>query len=224
VSDLSTRESSADGSAEINFVTDNSILQSRISFYNKRNRNYSFIFSDSPDLNHPGIGLYILPVSVFFSTLPESGIPCDVFPAPVICYGHEYHMKNAVISGCSDYLRDPWSLDELTFRIGMHLCEHILRYDWGILSFFPFGVKFQSRTAALSPAEYSVLRFAARHRGRIIPRRVLLSLINPGLPENSRVADTHICRIRKKITDLAPEIIGGESVFLTVRNAGYLLK
>lgn len=129
--------------------------------------------------------------------------------------------------GADDYIKKPFSLAELTARVGAILRrvqiadESRQRVEEGDLI-----LDFESQTAILrqslldlSPTEFRILELLARRFGRTVSRDEMLGRIWNLYGGDTRTVDVHISRLRKKIED------GREPALTiqTLRSRGYRL-
>ncbi|WP_350449486.1 response regulator transcription factor [Aminobacterium mobile] len=129
--------------------------------------------------------------------------------------------------GADDYIKKPFSLVELTARVGAILRrvqiadESQQRVEEGDLI-----LDFESQTAILrqslldlSPTEFRILELLARRFGRTVSRDEMLGRIWNLYGGDTRTVDVHISRLRKKIED------GREPALTiqTLRSRGYRL-
>lgn len=129
--------------------------------------------------------------------------------------------------GADDYIKKPFSLAELTARVGAILRrvqiadESRQRVEEGDLI-----LDFESQTAILrqslldlSSTEFRILELLARRFGRTVSRDEMLGRIWNLYGGDTRTVDVHISRLRKKIED------GREPALTiqTLRSRGYRL-
>lgn len=119
------------------------------------------------------------------------------------------HVVEGFESGGNDYLKKPFSLEELIVRIKVLLSRDRLLIDESELSdvlgigdykFFPQRqlLQYQSETKKLSSREAELLKLLYFSRNRVIERKtILLKLWNDDHIFNSRSLDVYITKLRK---------------------------
>lgn len=122
------------------------------------------------------------------------------------------HVVEGFESGGNDYLKKPFSLEELIVRIKVLLSRDRLLIDESELSdvleigdykFFPQRqlLQYQSETKKLSSREAELLKLLYFSRNRVIERKtILLKLWNDDHIFNSRSLDVYITRLRKYLS------------------------
>ena len=143
--------------------------------------------------------------------------------------GEESDRVKGLRLGADDYVVKPFSVDELLARVDAVLRRSPQRPSDLRQVDIPAGsvdldaalVRFDDETtAALSEREVELLRYLARHAGRPISRKELLTnvwRIDPG-GVDTRTIDMHVVRLREKLRD-DPH---GPRIVLTVRGKGYM--
>ena len=131
--------------------------------------------------------------------------------------------------GADDYVTKPFSFLELVARV-----EAVLRRTAGgrepqaplrTLTFGDVAVDFSGheatkagRSLELSPREYQLLEFFARHRGEVVTREQLLDHVwGYDTTPFTRTVDTHIAKLRKKIEDSPSD----PRFVITIHRLGY---
>ena len=139
----------------------------------------------------------------------------------LICFGSAELLPGCFLAGCEDYLKEPWTPDEMVWRV-RKLCPHgELRFSWGVLSIGNLELSSPRGRCRLSVQEQSILRMLAANAGEPVSREALYYGIwgKPASP-GTRVVDMHIASLRKKLQSLFP----GRGVSIrSVRGMGYLL-
>ncbi len=180
-------------------------------------------------------------MSFRFSSEPLAGGEFDAFlvPAPlpsgdllaalragggmVLAYGPPERLRSAFLAGCDDYLRQPWSFEELECRLeraGAPGAQPVQEVAPGI-SLRGFSLEGPSGKAELSYPESRLLLALLRHRSQALSREVLSYAIwgrraEPG----SRAVDAHVSGLRRKLRRLAPR---GFPPIRCLRGVGYCL-
>lgn len=122
------------------------------------------------------------------------------------------HVVEGFESGGNDYLKKPFSLEELIIRIKVLLSRDRLLIDESELAdvldlgeyrFFPQRqiLQYQSETKKLSSREAELLKLLYFSRNRVIERKtILLKLWNDDHIFNSRSLDVYITKLRKYLS------------------------
>ena len=125
--------------------------------------------------------------------------------------GEEFDRVIGLELGADDYIVKPFSPREVISRIKAVLrranartgedAGHALKY--GVLEIDPdsYAVRIAGTPIAMTPREVELLALLASHPGRVYPRETILSLVwGYDYYGDSRTVDTHIKRIRQKLT------------------------
>lgn len=130
-------------------------------------------------------------------------------------------------AGADDYLVKPFSLVELSARVGAlgrrrPMSERNTELSVGDLTLdrLKREVRRGQRQIELQPREFQLLELLLLNAGRIVTRTMMLEIVwdlhfDPG----TNIVETHISRIRAKIDD-----DGDDSLIQTVRGAGYVIR
>ncbi len=170
---------------------------------------------------HGDAALFILPVAATNTLLAPDGR----LTVPVLAYGPEHGLAGALLRGCVDYLRDPWTLTELELRVGRWLEGRLAARRFG------GGLRLEGTTlhgpagaVALSAAEARLLEMLLDNAGRVTSREALFYRLWGRLPDTpSRVVDVHVAALRRKCRR-AGGIGGSAGLTITgVRGEGYRL-
>lgn len=170
---------------------------------------------------HGDAALFILPVAATNTLLAPDGR----LAVPVLAYGPEHGLAGALLRGCVDYLRDPWTLTELELRVRRWLEGRLAaRRFGGDLRLEGTTLHGPAGAVALSAAETRLLEMLLDNAGRVTSREALFYRLWGRLPDTpSRVVDVHVAALRRKCRRVGGI---GDSAGLTitgVRGEGYLL-
>jgi hypothetical protein len=149
--------------------------------------------------------------------LPARGVP-------VIARGPAALMRAAFLAGCDDYLRDPWTPQELELRAqaAISRARRRWRFPWGEASFDGDTLVLPGGRASLTRHEALILRALLRLRGAPVPRTALAYALD-GTPRAAagRAVDVHVSAIRRKVRAVMP----AAGRFITcARGLGYLIE
>lgn len=123
-------------------------------------------------------------------------------------------------SGCDDYLKKPFDLDELALRIkailqrGQAMNERIKIEKSVSLSLENHTLEINNKAHKLSPQECELLKLLAFSRGRVVLKDEIYDALWSG-KENSSALRVYISRLKS--------LLGDERVE-NIRGVGYLLK
>jgi hypothetical protein len=134
-------------------------------------------------------------------------------------YGPVALMEKAFEHGCSDYLREPWSLPELRAR-----GSRLLR-----LRFTLYGKSYELRgmllageesSALLNEGERALLRLLLLNAPLPVARPAAISSLSLRACEDSHALFRYVASLRRKLNSMEPGLGGG---ILAIRGFGYRL-
>jgi hypothetical protein len=175
---------------------------------------FLFLATDAP-LPPDGVELYVADAADV-GDLPARGVP-------VIARGPAALMRAAFLAGCEDYLRDPWTPQELELRAAAAVsrARRRWRFPWGEASFDGDTLVLPGAAARLTRHEALILRALLRQRGTPVPRAALAYCID-GTPRAAagRAVDVHVSAIRRKVRAALP---AAGRFIACARGLGYLI-
>ncbi|WP_020611255.1 response regulator transcription factor [Sediminispirochaeta bajacaliforniensis] len=121
---------------------------------------------------------------------------------PLIVSGPASLLLRAFELGVADYLREPWSVEELLARCGRIASRFPIPVSNGLLTITSEGITGPGGSVDLSAAEGKLLRLLCSVPGRLVGRMELA--LRVGLENGSRALDVHICHLRKKLVQAVP--------------------
>ena len=154
----------------------------------------------TPTLPDIGTGSYkkfdavVVPAQRFLSLAPLH------LPVPVFASGPPSLLAECLAADCADYLREPWSIEELEARLSRHSgstsgwLEDGGNWDGSTLR-GPGGQQ------TLSPGLSALLGLLLANRGNSVPREALSAVLGPS-GNHSRSIDMQVSRLRNIFTKL----------------------
>ena len=138
-------------------------------------------------------------------------------------------MRAGFTGGGDDYLKKPFSLEELTLRIGALLrrsgrdarpVSQRLQVGALVLDEDAHRVWLNDEEVELSPTEYRLLHYLMLNAGRVVSKNQILERVwDYDFDGDGRVVEVYISYLRKKL-----EREGEPAVIRTVRGFGYSLE
>ncbi len=142
---------------------------------------------------------------------------------PVIACGPGGLLRSAFLGGCADYLREPWTPEELELRALAVLSRARKRFQfpWGAISIEGKDLCTPTGTVPLTHHESRLVRLLLRARGEPVPRTAIAcELWGSPAHASGRAVDMHVTAVRKKLNRLEPRA----GRFITcVRGRGYMI-
>jgi hypothetical protein len=136
----------------------------------------------------------IIPAQRFLAMAPLQ------LPVPVLASGPPSLLAECLVAGCADYLREPWSMDEVEARLSRHANgterwpEDGGNWDGRVLS-GPGGRK------CLSPGLSALLDLLLANRGTCVTREALSAMLGSSRV-HGRSIDMQVSRLRGIFTRL----------------------
>ncbi len=150
---------------------------------------------------------------------------------PLIAYGPESELPRLFLAGCADYLRDPWTPEELELRVlrALHAAATAARFgDGGALRLSGRVLSGPVGRVGLGAQEAEILRMLLANRGSTVTRDALFYAIWGRPPDRrSRAVDMHVTALRRHLAAVAEPAettrpTAGRLI-VTVRGRGYRL-
>lgn len=169
------------------------------------------------------MSLYVIDVFRLDEVLPSGGTGKAY--VPVICYGPPEELSRAWHGGCADYLKEPWTMAELHFRIERLLPAHGGRPEAGRIALDGMEMVCRDIRCELSAQETKILALLLRDPGAIVPREAMYYGIWGKTGSGSRVVDMHVSRLRNKLASIQRSVPQRERLAIkTARGEGYVLR
>jgi len=139
---------------------------------------------------------------------------------PVIAYGPQELLRTGFSSGAADYLKDPWTPEELHLR-ALKLAKRLTFLLNGVcMRLEPGRVIANGQAEDISKQERAILGLLLNQRGSCVPRDALSYVARGVQTGTSRTIDVHISNLRKKLNLLVKT--DRRSVIRSVKGEGYV--
>ncbi|MCP4178728.1 MAG: response regulator transcription factor [bacterium] len=142
---------------------------------------------------------------------------------PFIIHGTAENLNKSFLLGASDFLKEPWDINELEIRAMKYINNDEIIFEWGKIDFSNEIIKSPYHKSKFTVPEYKILSMLVMNRGNVISRDNLhyrLGIIN----DHSRIIDVYIHSIRSKLMDITPPGYKSKSIITTIRGKGYLIQ
>jgi hypothetical protein len=141
---------------------------------------------------------------------------------PIVAWGPAGMLRAAFCAGCADYLREPWTPEELSTRALAVLSRTEKRsaFPWGVLAFDGDTLRAPGGAVTLTHHEALILRTLLRSRGSPVPREALRLVSGRRAHSGGRSIDVQVASLRRKVRAVAP---GAGRLISAVRGQGYVI-
>lgn len=206
-------------------VSEDQLLIQRLTLYCRKNPLIE-ITSSASALYEREFDATLIPASLFLDQgFPKQEIESRVHAAgcSLIAFGPMELLVGCYLAGCDDFLKEPWSPEELEWRLRKLVKRKTLNFafPWG--SFEIRGLELHTPTGSclLCGQEQRILRMLVTNRGEPVSREALYyGIWGKPASAKSRVVDVHISSLRKKLLRLFSE---SDGCIRSVRGVGYLI-
>lgn len=203
----------------VNVVTDDALLTRRLSIYARRVDNLNILCTARP-VCEERVDVYVVPIEQMGWLLDGSERPRTWLP--VIAYGVSEALGAAFLAGCRDYLREPWSAEELSFRVARIAHSGSFPAAWGRIRLSAGQATTEYGVVELSIHEQRILRVLLMQIGRAVPRQALYYALWGRVGGSSRAVDVHVSSLRRKLATIADPRLATR-IIRSARGLGYLI-
>jgi len=156
-------------------------------------------------------------------SFPDACSCLDSWPSayPFIGCGPSSCLSEAFFRGAADFLRDPWTLEELVYRAERLFRTGPLPVPGSSLSLDGLLFRGPRGVDLLSWEEAAVLRELIRMYGAKVSRCALRRYIWPALGDGTRVVDMTVSRLRRVVGRISAVDDGTQ--IRSIRGFGYVL-
>ncbi len=205
------------------------MLRTRVETYCRRFPGLKVVFTQHP-LEPRKVCLYVIEIARI-EEIPLTALDATaggrtgVAAVPVLGYGPPEELSAAWNAGCADYLKSPWTITELHFRIDRLLLAPGRGLALGQVEIKDTEIVCGRFRHDLSAQERKILSFLVRNAGVSVPREALYYGIWGTTGVGSRAVDMHISKLRSKLKDLQHDLAPEKKVtIITTRGEGYCMR
>ncbi len=218
-------------SLRLNVVLSNlsseAILVRRLAVYAKRADAFLVRCSDAP-LPEAETDCYALRLNDLHLLTSPDRRPATWLP--VIGIGPPESLRRAFVDGCADYIKEPWSPEELHFRALKVGRRNSYRFSWGVLEHDGFILRFgfdgagakRTTTVRINRKQSALLGALLALRGEVVSRELLFFAMWGRDGGGSRAVDMQIHALRAGV-DTAARGLGAELI-KSVYGNGYTIE
>jgi hypothetical protein len=197
----------------LNLASGDLVMRTRMRMGADRSESLAVTFSDRP-LPGKDFDAYAMPAEELLPFL-EAFAPS----VPIIAFGPPDLLVASFLAGCDDYLKDPWTFEELECRLRRFVALAIGGRGDG-MAVRRDGIERRGKYLPITEEEYRILRAFAYSPEGAVSRLALQFALSGRATPGSRAVDVHISRLRKKVGELWPEV-PRERIFVASRLSGY---
>ena len=139
---------------------------------------------------------------------------------PIVAFGDAIYSPVCFMGGCDDFLKVPWTFEELFYRIQKLIVPSICIVPELRLRISPNIAECGSHSIALSFLEYRLLSLLVRNIGKPLSRSVIFRQLFDTTVDESRSIDVYISKVRKKLREIMPRYTAITAI-RTIRGFGY---
>ena len=145
---------------------------------------------------------------------------------PVIAFGRASDLRNAYLAGCSDFMKDPWTPEELHFRALKCAPTRRHSFSFGQIeldeSVLKLSVEDKHKEIEINQQQSAILKALLSLRGSVVSRELLYFAMWGRYGDDSRALDMQIHGLRNALSRV-DESLGGSAVIRGVYGSGYLI-
>ena len=143
----------------------------------------------------------------------------------LIVYGSLHQLHTSFLLGCDDYIKLPWTVEEVFFRIAK-FSHHLPYFSIGNnkITIHANHILCGVEHVSITLMESRILALLTKHKNTTLtPQVIYQTLTNGASHSSSNEIHVYMCTIRKKLEQLSC-VAQGKEVIITVPKKGYFLQ
>ncbi|MCF7939956.1 MAG: winged helix-turn-helix domain-containing protein [Spirochaetales bacterium] len=200
--------------------TEDAFFSQRIRLFFANHPQYRITIGQTPDstvrIPHD---LYLLPAGLFLSRHKT----LTLLKKPIIAWGPENLLSPSFQWGAADYIKQPFSCEELYCRLCRIVPREVKLSRENSLTRQGGQFLINESKLSLRGLEKAVLAQLFQNAGSLVTRRTLYSKIWNHEDLHSRSLDTTVYSLRREIHPMLRENLSAKEVLLTIPRYGYTL-
>ncbi|MBI9096838.1 MAG: response regulator transcription factor [Spirochaetaceae bacterium] len=200
----------------LNFINPSEAVINKINIYNFTNSvSFNYLISDFP---HRSADILFISSSMIHICRDYR----EFSYIPFIVYGDSQFIEKSFAVGAADFIKNPWSFNEIEIRAVRYINKDKLFINNIEIQFSNSSIQNSEYTLPMTVNEYKILSLLSNNLDKIISKENIYYKIGVK-NDKSRVIDTYIHSIKKKINQLTNNKDKNILAIRTIKNRGYII-
>ena len=200
----------------LNFINPSEAVINKINIYNFTNSvSFNYLISDFP---HRSADILLISSSMIHICREYR----EFSYIPFIAYGDSQFIEKSFAVGAADFVKNPWSFNEIEIRAVRYINKDKLFINNTIIQFSNSSIQNSVCALPMTVNEYKILSLLSNNLDKIISKENIYYKIGVK-NDKSRVIDTYMHSIKKKINQLTNNKDKNIHIIRTIRNRGYII-
>ena len=201
----------------ISFISDNNLLIERVKLFSIRYGDFFTFFYNKKPVFDNFFDIMVSP-DEYLNEISNFKRENNFF-VPFIIYGDGSNLAYSFQCGAIDFLKNPWKIEELGYRILNYLKNGKNIFQKRDITVNKNSLEIGNKFCHISRKEFLLLRLLILHHGRLVHKNLIWNVIWNKQPDKSKALDMLILRLRKKIAS----IDGSKKLVIrSIKRIGYI--